>query len=214
MKKFFLVMAMMPGFAAAQNCDSSGTRNFHELDETAELAFYRFINDNSPVHGGMYPDAGMIGQPRLDPVLASTRPAIVIMPECVLQAEQETEQKGIDAFYDSLTQTIHVSDRIDLDSVYGQSLLLHEFVHHVQFQMDLDGMACPYSFIEADAYSLQAAYMKAQGVREDNETFRSLKTAGAFHTAVGERCLLELIMNGELPRKEECRTCTQGEGSS
>ena len=96
----------------------------------------------------------------------------------------------------------------------GSPFCCTNFVHNIQYPMDLEGMACSFSFIEADAYSLQAACMKAQGVREDNEAFMTLKTAGAFHTAVGERCLLELIMNGELPRKEECRTCTLGDGSS
>ncbi len=160
-------------------------------------SLYRFIENNSPVYSWTYPDADFVGQPKFMSNGVVILPQIVVVPDAELQTHRNATRSKVEAFYNSEKGTIFVSDRIDLGTTYGQSVLLHELVHHIQFQMDLEGIACGYSFIEGDAYSIQAAYLKEHGFEDDSETLKGIIGAGAFHTAMGERCLLELIMTGK-----------------
>ena len=157
-------------------------------------SLYQFIENNSPVYSWTYPDAELVGQPKFENI-DITHPQIVIVPDDELQAHRKITRSEVEAFYDSDKKTIFVSDRIDLDTTYGQSVLLHELVHHVQYQMDLDGIACGYSFVEGDAYSVQAAYLKENGL--DDEMLKGVVGASIMNNSIGERCLLELIMTGK-----------------
>lgn len=159
-------------------------------------SLHQFIEDNSPVYAWTYPDAELVGQPKFEN-LVITHPKVAVMPDDELQDIRKTTRSRVEAFYSSDTATIYLSDRIDLDTAYGQSVLLHELVHHVQHQMDLDGIACGWSFLEGDAYTVQAAYLEEHGI--DDATLKGIVGASAMHNSVGERCLLELIMNGNEP---------------
>ena len=159
---------------------------------------YHFIENNSPVYSWTYPDADMVGQPKFKSIGGTPHPEIVVVPDTELQSHRLATRSKIEAFYNSDKGTIYISDRIDWGSTYGQSVLLHELVHHVQYQMDLEGIACGYSFVEGDAYSVQAAYLKEHGF--DDETLKGVVGASVMYNSIGERCLLELIMTGKEQR--------------
>ena len=69
--------------------------------------------------------------------------------------------------YDPVTGQIAVADDLDLASILGQSYLLHELVHYAQFHSLVATKArCP-AELEAQAYALQAQYLRANGEADE-----------------------------------------------
>ena len=57
--------------------------------------------------------------------------------------------------------TIYLSDETDLSTVFGQSVLLHEYIHYVQ---EVEGMDFPcYGQREKHAYMIQKRWLEQQG---------------------------------------------------
>ena len=135
----------------------------------------------------------MVGDSKYNSSAVRFDPKLKIVTDAVLQDMKLIGHGTADALYEVETATIYLSDRIDLNTAYGQSVLLHELVLHVQHQMDLDEIACGYSFVEDDAYTVQAEYLKQHG----DEAWEAIRTLGIMRSGMGERCLLDLIMNGE-----------------
>lgn len=70
----------------------------------------------------------------------------------------------LEAVYDHDRQRILVSSRIEWDSPYGRSVLVHELVHFIQYQQgEHDQTAC-LNALEKDAYEVQALYMETHGI--------------------------------------------------
>jgi hypothetical protein len=68
--------------------------------------------------------------------------------------------------YFPLTQRIELAPDLDLTTVFGQSYLLHELVHAAQFAAGADKTAlCP-AALEAEAYTVQAAFLRQHGLGE------------------------------------------------
>ena len=158
---------------------------------------YRFINENSPEYHMMYPDNDLVGKPKYHSDMVKSDPRIVIVTDGMLQDMKLSGHGTADALYEVETATIYLSDHVNLDTVHGRSVLLHELVHHVQHQTDLEAVACGHWFVEGDAYSVQAEYLKEHGYGHDDRTLTGIRGMGILHSSMGERCLLDLIMNGQ-----------------
>lgn len=60
---------------------------------------------------------------------------------------------------------IYISESIDLNTIYGQSVLVHELVHHLQFANDLDHNSPCRKSLERLAYELQREFLLAHNHR-------------------------------------------------
>lgn len=161
-------------------------------DESLE-EFYQFIDEHSPEYHAMHPDNNLVGKPKYNSAVVRFDPKILIVTDDMLQGMKLIGHGTADALYEVETATIYLSDRIDLDTVYGQSVLLHELVHHVQHQMDLDEIACGYSFIEGDAYAVQVEFLR----QHEDQALTAIHELSMVRGIQGEHCLLDIIMNGE-----------------
>ena len=65
--------------------------------------------------------------------------------------------------YKPITQRIYLNNKVDLFSVKGRALLIHEMVHHIQIQSHLENYACP-GATELEAYTLENKWAQEQGV--------------------------------------------------
>ncbi len=62
------------------------------------------------------------------------------------------------------TGQIELAPDLDLKTPYGQSYLLHELVHAAQFAYGAEArMPCP-AALEAEAYTVQAAFLRMHGL--------------------------------------------------
>lgn len=75
------------------------------------------------------------------------------------------DEYGLMALYNNHNRTIYVTDTIDLDTDYGQSVLLHELVHYLQFEGGHNHQAMCLRSLEKSAYDLQNAYLVNKGYR-------------------------------------------------
>ena len=77
----------------------------------------------------------------------------------------------VTAIYDNHQNTIYVEGGIDLDSDYGNAVLVHELVHYLQFAHGADETANCISELEEDAYRIQAKYMEEQEMIPEFDEF-------------------------------------------
>jgi hypothetical protein len=64
------------------------------------------------------------------------------------------------------TKRIELAPDLDLSTIFGQSYLLHELVHAAQYANGADKTAlCP-AALEAEAYGVQAAFLRRHGLGE------------------------------------------------
>ena len=69
--------------------------------------------------------------------------------------------------YDPASGRIELAPDLNLSTAYGQSYLLHELVHAAQFASGADQTAlCP-AALEAEAYSVQAAFLRQNGLPDE-----------------------------------------------
>ena len=66
----------------------------------------------------------------------------------------------LEAVYDHHHKRILLSYRIDWDSPYGRSVILHELVHFIQYQHGMQDRVGCLNALEKDAYDAQALYME------------------------------------------------------
>ncbi|MGL6209707.1 MAG: DUF6647 family protein [Paracoccaceae bacterium] len=72
------------------------------------------------------------------------------------------------------TGAIELAPDLDLATPYGQSYLLHELAHAAQFANGADARApCP-ALLEAEAYSIQADFLRAHGLPREALMVRML----------------------------------------
>lgn len=82
----------------------------------------------------------------------------------------ESGDVTVEAIYDHETGSILANEEIDLDSIYGQSLLVHELVHFLQFENAVP-KRCVGDY-EQLAYYTQADWLEAQGVKDPWKVMR------------------------------------------
>ncbi|MGH1486639.1 MAG: DUF6647 family protein [Cellvibrionaceae bacterium] len=69
------------------------------------------------------------------------------------------DEHGLVALYQNTEEMIYISDTVDLDTDYGKSVLLHELVHHLQFNAGAHKEVFCLKSLESDAYELQNNYL-------------------------------------------------------
>ncbi|ODS25079.1 hypothetical protein AB835_00825 [Candidatus Endobugula sertula] len=66
----------------------------------------------------------------------------------------------LEAVYDTKIKTIYLGDRLDVQSVYGRSVIAHELVHFLQDVNQHRAKVECQNALEKDAYQLQVLYLK------------------------------------------------------
>jgi hypothetical protein len=103
------------------------------------------------------------GQVTGPPEWLSQPPIIhVVSPEVLCGMVEQNAACSIRGVYDS--GTIYISDAVDFGSVYGASILLHEFVHHLQYLKGGAAHDCStWLAYEQQAYLIQAHVLQKAG---------------------------------------------------
>lgn len=70
--------------------------------------------------------------------------------------------RKINGLYNFNEKSVYILDSLDLNSEKGKSILLHELVHYMQYQLDLDKDVKCKNELESLAYLLQVQYLKSQ----------------------------------------------------
>ncbi|MEQ8290361.1 MAG: hypothetical protein RIB78_11635 [Gammaproteobacteria bacterium] len=71
----------------------------------------------------------------------------------------DPEKLQIYGLYNFHEKTVYLLDSIDLDTTEGKSILLHELVHFIQYEMNLEKDAACMNELEALAYTLEARFL-------------------------------------------------------
>ncbi len=74
--------------------------------------------------------------------------------------------------FDPATRTIEIAPDLDLTNAWGQSFLLHELVHFAQARGNRLNV-CE-GVLEAEAYRMQADFLREQGATKDARTVTAL----------------------------------------
>ena len=89
-------------------------------------------------------------------------------PEVVVMSTEDLAQKygaPVHALYSHTEATIYLSSHVDLSTIQGASVLLHELVHHYQNASGaMDGYNCVQES-EKLAYELQVAYLQQNNAK-------------------------------------------------
>lgn len=67
---------------------------------------------------------------------------------------------------------IELAPDLDLATPLGQSFLLHELVHAAQYRHGIDRRVACVGQLEAEAYAVQAAFLRAAGLPRDAATMQ------------------------------------------
>jgi hypothetical protein len=79
------------------------------------------------------------------------------------------------AFYSKSEHLIYLADSWNKDDLVDQSILVHELVHHLQMEDDIQ-FAC-WGRYEAQAYELQIQWLRAQGVKDPHNLLHASKAS-------------------------------------
>jgi hypothetical protein len=167
-KSIFLavLLCMIPVAATSQT-------SIHDItDITTEILEY--IDTNSPVRM-LTPHTKWLSTDGVE------LPDIVILPAddmvnvyreqaYVSQDQHHDIDHAVGAYYNIETQTIYFKDTIDVNTVEGQAIVLHELVHHVQQSNEITYDSCESIHMqERQAYAMQIKYMLANGYHKDDQ---------------------------------------------
>jgi hypothetical protein len=79
------------------------------------------------------------------------------------------------AFYSKSEHSIYLADVCNKDDLVDQSILVHELVHHLQIE---DNIQFPcWGRYEAQAYELQIQWLRTQGVKDPHGLLHASKTS-------------------------------------
>jgi hypothetical protein len=79
------------------------------------------------------------------------------------------------AFYSKGEHVIYLADSWNKDDVVDQSVLVHELVHHLQIEDQIQ-FAC-WGRYEAQAYELQIQWLRTQGIKDPHKLLHASKTS-------------------------------------
>jgi hypothetical protein len=79
------------------------------------------------------------------------------------------------AFYSKGEHVIYLADSWNKDDIADQSILLHELVHHLQIEDQIQ-FAC-WGRYEAQAYELQIQWLRTQGVKDPHKLLHASETS-------------------------------------
>jgi hypothetical protein len=138
------------------------------MNETL-LALILWINQNSAFDYD--PELGL---PQLEQV---DQRALVIrlfkdkLPANLSERQLDALENSVMALYAHDLRTIVVGDRVDLASLQGRVVLVHELVHFMQYELGHDREAPCQQVLERDAYQIQHTYMRAHGLTPEEDPF-------------------------------------------
>lgn len=109
------------------------------------------------------------GLPAISAADQITLAALIIDDEDELKRNRNTVSfqnfvNQLEAVYDHHRQRILLSSKIDWNSPYGRSVIVHELVHFIQYQQGMQNRVECLNALERDAYEVQALYMETFGV--------------------------------------------------
>ena len=81
-----------------------------------------------------------------------------------LPGNVDAEKLNILGLYNFNEQTIYMLDSLDLKTEEGKAILLHELVHYLQYQDNIDQNVECKNELEALAYTLEAQYLNGQNI--------------------------------------------------
>lgn len=78
---------------------------------------------------------------------------------------------SLEAIFIAEEDAIYISDRIDINSTYGQSIIVHELIHFLQNKRNHIAQVPCLNALEKDAYTIQARYLEAHNQPVPFDTF-------------------------------------------
>lgn len=115
--------------------------------------------------------------------------ALILDDETVLQKKNQhtaSFQDFVDqlaAVYDHRQKTILIGSKIDIQSPYAHSVIVHELVHFIQYQQGVNRKADCLNALERDAYDIQARYMDAYHIPKPFDEFTVALRSTCWNTA-------------------------------
>ncbi len=108
---------------------------------------------------------GYQGEIMPDVVLVSPAALAVVMFEGDVPEGVDVDRMRVAGLYNFKDQTVYLRDDIDLATVPGRALLVHELAHFVQFEQGIpERLRCKQA-LEPVAYRVQARYLQYHGER-------------------------------------------------
>lgn len=90
----------------------------------------------------------------------------------------------ISAYYDPDELVIYFNQDMNQETDYFKSMILHEFFHHIQYQLNKqDFVACEQE-LERGAYGIQADYLESLGYDSDDDFYAFVR----FSSILAGRC--------------------------
>ncbi|MGS2718376.1 DUF6647 family protein [Eionea flava] len=77
------------------------------------------------------------------------------------EADYQSLAVGLEAVYAADKNTIYLGEKVDLNTDYGRSVLVHELIHFLQKTHQHHTQVACGNALEKDAYTIQADFMKA-----------------------------------------------------
>lgn len=113
-------------------------------------------------------DAQM-GLPKIEVADQMTLASLIIGDETTINRDRHTASfqnfvNQLEAVYDHRRNRILISSKIDLETPYARSVILHELVHFIQHRQGLYEQVNCLNALEKDAYDIQALYMDAHHI--------------------------------------------------
>ena len=157
---------------------------------------HRSTDWRSPECSWTYPDNDVVAQPKRYSDMAKPNPQVPIISDDMLQEQKLSGHGTANVPNEVEIGATYLLSRVHLHAAYGRSVLLHELVRHIRCQADLDAIACGQTLVAGGACSVQAECLKQHVFPKGNKTLTAIRGMGIVHKSLGERCLMELNMNG------------------
>lgn len=116
-----------------------------------------FISQNSNLHYD--------GNPHVSVIPVDSLTLTMIAHNGRIPKGRDYRSESIVGLFHQGSETVYLAERLDLDSVYGQSVLVHELVHYLQFQNGLYASSICIQSLEQLAYEMTNKYLVANGER-------------------------------------------------
>ena len=107
------------------------------------------------VDGNDLPQIVQIDQPQL----------VRILYDGSLPQGLDIDSVTVAGLYNFRDGKIYLSNNVDLGTIEGRAVLVHELVHYLQYQQGLDRSVPCMRALERSAYAAQAQYLKQHGAQ-------------------------------------------------
>lgn len=156
------------GMAAAADLSPASASEQVQVEAVIDLAESEYASDEELMHGLLDWINRHISTTReIDAVpaleIVSAGKIAEIAFGRTLPANIDTSTLNILGLYNFNEKTIYLLDTVDLDTESGRGILLHELVHYLQYEQELEKQAECKNELEALAYILETKYLRQQG---------------------------------------------------